>query len=121
MSGRKRVLAILLALLVIAGAVWGVSLIRCEVLTHKYFYDFERAYTQNTMLGDMAYFKVLHCDGNTAQVYYVSKGMTDANVLTFVRQGGAWTETAWRAVWSDTGSASGVIYPYWWHFIYGGL
>ena len=73
------------------------------------------------MLGEMEYFKVLSCKDNTAEVYYVSKGMTDANVLTFKNNNGVWQEISCNTIWSTTGSASEVIYPYWWHFIYGGL
>ena len=32
-----------------------------------------------------------------------------------------WEEISWSTIWSTTGSASEVIYPYWWHFIYGGF
>lgn len=107
--------------IVILTVIWISTLIKCEVLTAKYFDNFECAYKQNTMLGEMEYFKVLNCDGNTAEVYYVSKGMTNGDVLTFVNEDGTWVQTYWQAIWSTSGSASDVIYPYWWHFIYGGF
>ena len=107
---------IVIAAIVIPAVFWVSALIKCEILTQKYYDDFEQAYTQNTMLGEMEYFKVLSCDGNTAEVYYVSKGMTDANVLTFIYNG-EWQEISWKTIWSTSGSASDVIYPYWWHFI----
>lgn len=112
---------ILVGIVLIPILFWISSLIKCEVLTHKYYKAFERAYTNNTMLGEMEYFKVLSCDGKTAEVYYVSKDKTDANVLTFVNDSGTWVETSWNTIWSSSGSASDVIYPYWWHFIYGGF
>ena len=73
------------------------------------------------MLGEMQYFKVLSCDGKIADVYYAGKEMTDANILTFEHNNGNWIETEWVTVWSTSGSASNVVYPYWWHFIYGGF
>ena len=103
------------------------SLIKCEVLTHKHYDEFKDAYKQNTMLGDMEYFKVLSYSPyrtyDFAQVYYVSKGNTAGNVLTFKYNYDAdlWEEISWSTIWSTTGSASEVIYPYWWHFIYGGF
>jgi len=100
---------------------WGTSLIKCDYLTWKYYSDFEYAYSSNTMLGDMEYFKVLECSDNSAKVYYVSKNMSGADVLTFAKINGKWTETRWNTIWSTTGSASEVIWPYWWHFIYGGF
>ena len=100
---------------------WISSLIKCEALTRKYYDDFEKAYTQNTMLGEMEYFKVLNCDSKTAEVYYVSKQNSAANLLTFDNVNGIWIVTSWRTIWSDSGSASEVVYPYWWHFIYSAL
>ncbi len=118
---KKVTLIIIIVAIMIPVAVWASALINCEILTHKYHDDFAQAYTQNTMLEEMEYFKVLSCDGNTAEVYYVSKGMTGAHVLTFKNNNDAWQEISWKTIWSTSGSASDVIYPYWWHFIYGGL
>ncbi len=107
--------------------VWVGSLIKCEVLTHKHYDEFKDAYKQNTMLDDMEYFKVLSYSPyrtyDFAQVYYVSKGNTAGNVLTFKFNHDAelWEEISCSTIWSTTGSASEVIYPYWWHFIYGGF
>ncbi len=98
-----------------------IALIKCEILTNRYYADFEYAYRDNSMLGEMETFKVLNCDGQTARVYYIEAGKTMAHVLTFEKVDGAWQETGWRCIWSTTGSASEVIWPYWWHFIYGGL
>ena len=109
---------ILLAVFVV---IQSISLIKCEILTNRYASDFEFAYQNNTMLGKMESFKVLECDGQTAQVYYIEDGKTLAHVLTFEKVDGNWEEISWWCVWSTTGSASEVIWPYWWHFIYGGL
>ena len=118
---RKRLLFLIIAIVAIPTLIWISALIKCEVLTQKYYDDFEQTHTQNTMLGEMEYFKVLSCDGNTAKVYYVSKDMAGADVLTFQYTDGLWHELSWETIWSTSGSASKVVYPYWWHFIYGGL
>ena len=118
---KKVILIIVIVGILIPAVLWASALIKCEILTQKYYDDFKQAYTQNTMLGEMEYLKVLSCDENIAEVYYVSKGMTDANVLTFENNNGVWQEISWKTIWSTSGSASEVIYPYWWHFIYGGL
>lgn len=118
---RKKLLFLIVPILVIPILIWVSSLIKIEILTQKYYDDFESAYTQNTMLGEMEYFKVLSCDGNIAKVYYVSEDMSGGDVLTSKYTNGEWEQTSWETVWSATGSASDVIYPYWWHFIYGGL
>lgn len=118
---RKLLPTIIIAVIAVPIMIWILSLAKCEILTQKYFDDFEYAYTQNSMLGEMEYFKVLRYDGNLADVYYVSKGMTGADMLSFENINGTWKETSWHTIWSTSGIASEVIYPYWWHFIYGGL
>ena len=70
------------------------------------------------MIPKAKWFKVLNCDGNTAEVYYVSDQC--GNVLEFVNKSGNWVETRWRIIWSKSGSASDSVWPYWWqHFIPG--
>lgn len=101
--------------------IWGASLIKCEYLTYKHRDDFEYAYHGNSMLGKMEYFKVLHCSEDTAEVYYVSQNMSGGDVFSFHRQDDQWIVTDWNTIWSATGTASEVIWPYWWHFVYGGL
>ena len=101
--------------------VWLSALAKCEYLTHKYHDDFKYGYVDTNMLGDMEYFKVLSCDGKYAEVYYVSENMTGANIISFVKIDDEWIYNSWATIWSTTGSASEVIWPYWWHFIYGGF
>lgn len=117
----KKKQKLILALLLIPSGIWLSTIVKCEILTQKYYNDFEYAYRDNPMLGEMEYFKVLQCDKETAEVYYVSKGMAGADVLTFERKNSSWIETGWRTIWSASGSASNVVYPYWWHFVYGGF
>ena len=114
---RRIIIAAVLCILVI----WMVALIKCELLTEKYYTDFENACQQNTMLSDIEYFKVLKCDGEAASVYYVAKGNEAGNIINFKREHDVWTEISWRTVWSKSGSASGVVYPYLWHFVYCGF
>lgn len=109
-----------LPLYIIVGAVaiflmvWGSALIKCEILTNKYYDEFKCAYQSNSMISDIEYFKILNCDDATAEVYYVSKG--SGNVLKFENQNGTWTQTEWKTVWSKSGSASDAVWPYWWQF-----
>lgn len=119
----KKILKVFLIVFITFLVIWIGTLLRCEYLTQKYYDDFEYAYTANTMLGDMEYFKVLSCNGKYAEVYYVSKNYTIADVLTFKKIQGEWVYNSWKStVWTTLGgSASEVIWPYWWHFIYGGI
>lgn len=110
------VIAVILALFLI---VWIASLIKCEVLTNKYFDDFALAYQDNGWIDDVTYFKVLRCDGETAEVYYVSADI--GLVLEFQNQNGSWAETTWYCVWSSHGSASEFVWPYWWQIFITGV
>ena len=124
----KVVRNILLALVCVFLIQWIGALIRCEILTNQHADEFRDAYKQNTMLGEMEYFKVLsyapYRTHEFAQVYYVGKDYAGGYVLTFQYnyETHVWDEISWTVIWSGVGgSASEVIWPYWWHFIYGGL
>jgi hypothetical protein len=81
--------------------------------------EFAEAYKENTMLGDMDYWKVLDYSATSARVYYVSVGNSSANILSFTEENGQWKYDRWEnTVWSTSGSADGIIWPYWWHFFY---
>lgn len=118
---RKRIKVILIAFIAVAAFIQIAALIKCEILTNKYYSDFEYACRKNSMLGEMEYFKVLECDGIKAKVYYVEKDKTTANVLFFEKTNDDWNEIDWETVWSTGGSASNIVWPYWWHFIDGGF
>ncbi len=123
MKKQTKLLIIISAIILVPLIIWLSSLLKCEVLTHKYYDDFSEIYKQNAMLSEteMEYFKVLSYSDETADVYYVEKDMTAGIVLTFEKENGSWIETNWHTVWAVSGSASETIYPYWWHFIYGGV
>ena len=103
--------AIVLLFLVVLGA----SLLKCEILTDKYYEELECAHIENTMIGKINSFKVLKCDGDTAEVYYVCNDNTVSFVLNFEKQNNEWKEISWDCIWSKQGSADEMIWPYWWH------
>ena len=93
------------------------SLVKCEILTHKHYDEFEDSYKQT--LDDIEFFKVLEyksCD--VAKVYYVSEGHSLGSVLVFTYEDGNWKEIYWNTLWSTSGNADKTVYPYWWHWIY---
>lgn len=112
---KKRIskpLIVITAVIALFLLVWSASLIICEVLTNKYSDEFALAYQSNPMIYGVEYFKVLRCDGETAEVYYVSADRGD--VLEFENRSGTWVETSWKTIWSKHGSASNAVWPYWW-------
>ena len=110
---KKRIGIAISAIIAVFLVVWVGSLIRCEILTKTHYSDFCTAHEDNAWICDAAYFKVLRCDGNTAEVYYVSNDL--GAVLEFCKKDSIWEETGWRAVWATHGSASETVWPYWWH------
>lgn len=99
--------------------VWGVSLARCEILTFIHGAEFTDLYETNTMLGEQEYLKILEYSDEYAKIYYVGTDNSMGNILSFVKNGEHWDYYRWeRCVWSTSGNADGIIWPYWWHFFY---
>ena len=115
----SKTLIVIAAIVALFLLFWIVSLIKCEILTSKYYDQFALAYQNHPMVYNVEYFKVLRCDGEAAEVYYVSTDCAD--VLEFRIQDGAWVDTSWRRIWSKHGSASNVVWPYWWQIFITGL
>lgn len=119
---RKIINIICLLIILIPIVYWGAYLLRCELLTLQYGKEFNTVYRQNTMMGDINYLKVLDYSDENARVYYVSKNRSGGDILKFIKEDDKWIYEEWeKTVWSSTGSASEVIWPYWWDFIYGGF
>ena len=113
---------ILLVIPCIFFIIWSSSLAKCEVLTILHYDEFCEKYKENTMMGEIDYLKILEYNDQYARIYVVSANKGAGNVLRFSKENGEWRYDIWeKTVWSDKGSASEVIWPYWWHFIYGGL
>lgn len=116
---RKSIIILLPAIFFI---IWAVSLGKCEILTLNHGDEFSEIYKENTMLGKQQYWKVLNYSDIYAEVYYVGVDNSNANILYFKKEDDKWKYYGqWKTVWSNSGSASGVIWPYWWHFIYCGF
>ena len=84
--------------------------------------EFETVYKENTMIGEIDYLKVLDYSDTSARVYYVGVDKAGGDEVIFFKRGGGWFVEKWYTIWSGRGgSASNVIWPQWWHFIYGGF
>ena len=118
---KKAVKIIILTPILIFALIWIASLAKCAVLTCIYGSQFKDNYYEHTMIGDIDYFRVLDYSEEEACVYYVSKGRAAGSTVTFLKTDGEWEFSKWNTVWSSSGSASEVVWPYWWHFIFGGF
>lgn len=110
---------IILSPILIFLLVWGLSFGKCEILTLMHGDEFLDLYSVNEILGKQKFLKVLEYSDNSARVYYVAKDDSMANILSFIKNGDNWEYNKWeRCVWSLSGNADDIIWPYWWHFIY---
>jgi hypothetical protein len=99
--------------------IWGYALLRCEILTHLHWQEFYGYDVLNRITDTLGTVKVLEYSDTKAKVYYIdSRG---GIIIEFAKKGEQWGFSGWDVIWSDSGSASDVIWPYWWHFIYGGF
>ena len=114
---RRLFLYIPLSVVLLFLVVWGASLLKCEILTSKYSAELENAHIENTMIGDVDSFKVLYCNGEKAEIYYLCNDNTASFILNFEKQNNEWKETSWDCIWSKQGSADKILWPYWWHRI----
>ncbi len=118
---KKLLLKFIVLIVVVFVVQWSTELIKNEIFTFKYGEPFKNADYHINMLGDEEYFKVIDYSDVQAEIYYVTKGMTCGSKVKFRYKEDKWTFIGYSTVWSTTGSASETIWPYWWHFIYGGF
>ena len=122
---KKRYIGIALGIL--AGVlllVWLIPFAHNEILTISHGYEFRDRYREwsfyaNDTKAELC--KVLNYTENNAEVYYVTQGYDSGQVYYFVKS----SERQWQldkvdTVWAKGGSASEVLWPYFWHIIYSG-
>lgn len=115
-----KILKCFLVVFIILSAIWLFSLSKCEIYSALYgdeFYGLDESSTN--MVEKAKNVKVLEYTTKNAKVYYYDK--SGACIFAFEKNNNKWQMKYWDSVWSATGSASEVIWPYWWHFIYGGF
>ena len=117
---KKKLFKIIVLVIVIFPIVfWGISLAKCEILTFLYGKEFDEIYQENTMIGDIEFLKILDYSSKSARVYYISANKSMGNILRFSKNDGQWEYEKWETtVWSTSGTADDVVYPYLWHWIY---
>ncbi|HPF55963.1 MAG TPA: hypothetical protein PLV03_05430 [Clostridiales bacterium] len=109
---KKNIVKIIaLFILIVFLDFWVGSIIKCEILTNQYGYEFNNVIKNYSMLEDTDYYKVIKYNEETAVVYCVRKGEY-GDTAYMVRQGRTWMIKSFHTVWSSTGSADDFIWPY---------
>ena len=111
---KKTLLYLLVIILVLGFWHWIVSLGYCEYLTRRYVYEFWEVSQEDTMLIAPSSIKVLQYSKTSAQIYYITEDSGSGNILHLSKSyiSNVWTVDSWETVWSTTGSADGVVWPY---------
>lgn len=110
---------VMLLLIIFFLLIWGISLARCEILTLLHGSEFDNKLCQeNTMIDPIKYLKVLNYSDTQARIYCVSEGYSMGNILGFTKKDEKWKYKKWNTVWSTSGTADNIVWPYWWHFFY---
>ena len=118
----RSIFKVLIAIVLLLVLVWVFCLVCCEVMTIFFSDGLMQMENRPTMLAKPEYVKVLKYGKNSAKLYYVEEGMAGGHVLYLEKVNGMWTAVEWHTIWSGTGgSASDIVFPYIWHFVYGGL
>ncbi|MBE7021178.1 MAG: hypothetical protein E7411_07080 [Ruminococcaceae bacterium] len=109
---KKIIKIFILFVLILFIAFWGLSILKCEILTYLYGEQFAQMYREYTMIDDIDYFKVLNYSKDSARVYYVGLERSSGSVLRFCKENGNWRNRGWNVIWSTSGSADGFMWPY---------
>lgn len=116
----KTYMRIILIIILIFLIIWVFSLAKSEIYSHIHSAEFFGLDESSTnMLNKSENVKVLEYTEKYSKVYYYNRA--GGSVLEFTKKNNGWKMLSWNTVWSDTGSASNIVWPYWWHFIYGGF
>ncbi len=96
---------------------WGVSIIKCEYLTHKYAQEYERIVLDGCEPERLHKIKVLDCKDSYIRIYYVLDyyGTTKPGYgfVAEIKDGERMNPAlADKCIWSNYGSADGYIWPY---------
>ena len=110
LKSKSIVVIVLATIIVCLFIVWGASIIKCEILTSNHKEDFQEASIEIAEIMKFDDWKVLKYSQGHAEVYYYSDG--GGAVISYDQINGVWVERTWEAVWSATGSADDIIWPY---------
>lgn len=114
---KKQVVIILACMSCFISVFWLDSFIKCEILTSLHEDEFKNGYLTTGVLDKPKYYKVINYSQNHAKVYYVDKN--SGSILYFYKIDTKWYFDKWSTVWSLTGTADDMVWPYLWDSVKG--
>lgn len=110
----KIIKAIVVSLVLCFLLSWLLPYLRYEYLTLQYGNSFAELQNSTHMIDEVDNLKVLTYSDSHARIYYIGN---TGDILTFRKVNGSWEleDGSWVTVWSKTGSADGIIWPYFYH------
>lgn len=104
---KKRVLLIVIIIIML---VVVFPYVVVEVNTVIWGDEFREEYKQTGMIRDIRYYKVFYVLDENAKIYYVDQDT--GTFVYFVKEGERWKMQEYETVWSESGSASGITFPF---------
>ena len=107
--------AVLLGLLAVF-AVWGISILKCEILTASHASEFEDEYIQEDIVVPADCIKILFYSDEYARVYYECG--SSADIIDFRFRDGRWHFMRRLSIKSDGDSRpKRFVWPYLWYYL----
>lgn len=99
---------------------WVIPYIKNECLTCLYGKEFIGHEVESGWYRKADTMKVIQFTRTEAKIYYVCDNFTSGNIYTFVKdEAGRWELDRWKTVWKSSGNVSKMMWPYFWHAVYG--
>ena len=108
-SAGKAFKIISITLIAIIFVSWIIPFVRNEILTAKHLHELE--FEGIEYYGTL---KVIKHNEKKAELYAVTNSRKAAIIITFKKIDGKYEYDHWDAVWSKTGSADDMLWPYFW-------
>lgn len=111
---------VLLALIVVL-SIWIIQLLICDFLTFKYSSCIDLYQTSETLsywIDDSFSAKIISRKQTEMKIYYYNDHM--GILVVFDYCAGEWISTYSQPdiIWSSTGNADRIVWPYWYHCFY---
>lgn len=107
---KKKHLVIVVIFIILAIAI--IPYIKAELLTNKYGNQFKELYKQTNMISDIEYMKVLDYNNEYSKVCYITANHKSSVIIVFSKENETWILDNWTVIWSQSGSANGLIWPF---------